>query len=137
MAENSMTAARRISLKRILSEYQRRVQADVSEYEARMRRAGASGRQILDSGEAAADDIQSDLDLAVNDLRMETLRMIDDAINRVNDGTYGYCFECGQEISEQRLAAVPFAARCKDCEERREETSQRRITRGAAFDALT
>ena len=38
---------------------------------------------------------------------------------------YGYCSDCGGEISEQRLRALPFAVRCKDCEESREVAAER------------
>jgi RNA polymerase-binding transcription factor DksA len=38
------------------------------------------------------------------------------------------CFECGEEISGARLRALPFAVRCKDCEEAREIAAQRERT---------
>ena len=50
---------------------------------------------------------------------------INEALARLEDGKYGYCFECGDEIAEQRLRALPFAVRCKDCEEAREVAEQR------------
>ena len=49
----------------------------------------------------------------------------EEALRRLEEGTYGYCFECGEEISEKRLRALPFAVRCKDCEEAREVKQQR------------
>jgi DnaK suppressor protein len=50
---------------------------------------------------------------------------VDAALHRLEEGTYGNCFECGEEIAEARLRALPFAMRCKDCEEAR-ETAERR-----------
>ena len=50
-------------------------------------------------------------------MKAETLTRISAALARLEEGTYGYCFECGDETAEQRLRALPFAARCKDCEE--------------------
>ena len=44
---------------------------------------------------------------------------------RLEQGDYGYCFDCGEEIAEKRLRALPFAVRCKDCEEAREVAEQR------------
>jgi DnaK suppressor protein len=41
-------------------------------------------------------------------------------ISDISEGRYGLCFECGDEIAEARLRALPFAVRCKDCEEARE-----------------
>jgi len=44
---------------------------------------------------------------------------------RLERGDYGFCYECGEEIGEKRLRALPFAVRCKDCEEARETAEQR------------
>ena len=49
-------------------------------------------------------------------------------INRLDEGRYGHCYECGDEIAEARLRALPFAVRCKDCEEEREVAIQRERT---------
>jgi RNA polymerase-binding transcription factor DksA len=46
---------------------------------------------------------------------LQELRMIDAALSRVADGSYGICVNCGEEISEARLEAVPHAARCRNC----------------------
>ena len=45
--------------------------------------------------------------------------------SRLDQGDYGNCFDCGEEIAEKRLRALPFAVRCKDCEEARENAQQR------------
>jgi DnaK suppressor protein len=47
------------------------------------------------------------------------LRLIDEALARVENGVYGICAECGDEIGLERLKAVPFAVRCVDCESKR------------------
>jgi RNA polymerase-binding transcription factor DksA len=43
------------------------------------------------------------------------IRMINAALGRIADGSYGYCVACGEPISEARLEAVPHAARCRKC----------------------
>ncbi|HEX7036895.1 MAG TPA: TraR/DksA family transcriptional regulator [Pseudomonadales bacterium] len=43
------------------------------------------------------------------------IREIDQALRRLEEGTYGECAECGEPISEQRLKALPFARLCIDC----------------------
>ena len=43
------------------------------------------------------------------------IRMIQAALGRIADGTFGDCVACGEPISEERLNAVPHAARCKRC----------------------
>ena len=42
---------------------------------------------------------------------------IDEALNRVDDGTYGTCANCGVVMSDKRLAAVPWTPYCVDCQE--------------------
>ena len=65
------------------------------------------------------------MSLALIQMKSETLHKIEEALSRLDEKTYGYCFECGDEISERRLRALPFAVRCKDCEEAREMAEQR------------
>ena len=71
------------------------------------------------------DDVQEDLEFALIQMKSETLNKINEALRRLDEGTYGNCFECGDEIAEARLRALPFALRCKDCEEKRENAEQR------------
>jgi DnaK suppressor protein len=58
-------------------------------------------------------------------MKSETLNKVNDALVRLEQGNYGNCFDCGEEIAEKRLRALPFAVRCKDCEEARENAEQR------------
>lgn len=43
------------------------------------------------------------------------IRMIEAALQRIEDGSYGICVACGDEISAERLDAVPHAPRCRNC----------------------
>jgi DnaK suppressor protein len=85
-------------------------------------------RQVLDEGESSEVDVQGDIEFALIQMKAETLNKIDVALRRLNEDTYGVCFECGDEITERRLRALPFAVRCKDCEEARETAEQRERT---------
>jgi DnaK suppressor protein len=82
----------------------------------------------MDQGETSEVDIQEDIELALIQMKAETLNKINEALARLEDGRYGMCFECGDEIAEARLRALPFAVRCKDCEEAREIAAQRERT---------
>jgi len=81
--------------------------------------------EVLDAGESSEVDIQEDIEFALIQMKAETLTKINEALGRLEEGTYGYCSECGGEISEQRLRALPFAVRCKECEEAREVAAER------------
>jgi DnaK suppressor protein len=61
-------------------------------------------------------------------MKAETLNKINEALARLDEGRYGMCYECGDEIAEARLRALPFAVRCKDCEEERETAILRERT---------
>jgi DnaK suppressor protein len=50
------------------------------------------------------------------------IREIDSAIKRIDEGTFGCCEECGDDILHARLLAVPFAKLCVDCQEIRERS---------------
>ncbi len=45
----------------------------------------------------------------------DALQLIDEALERIQDGTYGTCVECGQRIAPARLEAIPYAPLCIDC----------------------
>jgi RNA polymerase-binding transcription factor len=54
---------------------------------------------------------------SLTDGERTVLLQIDEALNRIDDGTYGFCVNCGSLISEKRLAAVPWTPHCMDCQE--------------------
>ena len=85
-----------------------------------VRAEGRLERDVLDPGESSDSDIQEDIELALIQMKSETLNKINEALGRLEQRSYGNCFECEDEISEARLRALPFAARCKECEETRE-----------------
>ena len=86
---------------------------------------GGKMNEVLDAVESSEADIQEDIEFALIQMKSETLNKIHDALVRLERGNYGYCFDCGEEIAEKRLRALPFAVRCKDCEEAREVAEQR------------
>lgn len=86
-------------------------------------RAGREGRPDVggDGLEDAAADVQGDISLSLVKMQAETLARIDQALSRVDLGQYGRCAECGDDIAERRLNALPFAVRCQSCEQVRED----------------
>jgi DnaK suppressor protein len=94
-------------------------------------------REVLDEGESSEVDIQDEIEFALIEMKAETLKKIDAALRRIGEGTYGECFECGEEIPAARLRALPFAVRCRDCEEAREAAQWReRMTQRRGSSAL-
>src|SRR4249919_4357686 len=113
-------------LKNILESRRRELMAEVRSKMKHVRAENSDEAQgVLDAAETSEADIQDDIEFALIQMKTETLKKIEEALFRLEEGTFGYCFECGEEISERRLRALPFAVRCKDCEEAREVAQQR------------
>lgn len=78
----------------------------------------------LDDGDWSVVDISQDIDLRKLTAHKDTLNKVDEAIRKLNEGTYGICEDCGDEISEARLKVIPFAAHCLECKEQRERMEE-------------
>ena len=122
-----MNRDRYAELKRILEERRREIMSAVHEKIRDVRTEGTTQKlnEVFDAGESSEADIQEDIEFALIQMKAETLQKINEALARLEEGLYGNCYECGEEISEPRLRALPFAVRCKDCEEAREVAAQR------------
>lgn len=75
---------------------------------------------VLDDGDLSFVDLSEDISLKQLSTHRETLIKIDEALRKLNDGTYGLCEDCGDDISVERLKIIPFATHCKDCQENKE-----------------
>ncbi len=115
-------------LKQMLDGRRRELQAEVQGKMRGVREEGTWGgklNEVLDAVESSEADIQEDIEFALIQMKSETLNKVNDALVRLEQGDYGNCYDCGEEIAEKRLRALPFAVRCKDCEETRENAEQR------------
>ncbi len=75
---------------------------------------------VMDDGDMSVVDLSEDISLKQLSTHRETLMKIDIALRKLEEGTYGICEECGDEISEERLKIMPFAIYCRDDQERKE-----------------
>lgn len=111
-------------LRKMLQERKRKILADLhnevfeklgNEYRGEFERA-------MDSGDVSFVDLLQSVGIKMVDIRQEELIKMDEAERKLKEGTYGICEECGKEISEERLRALPYAIRCIEDEERFEQT---------------
>ncbi|MDR4502502.1 MAG: TraR/DksA family transcriptional regulator [Nitrospirales bacterium] len=74
----------------------------------------------MDSGDQALVDLDREMGISLQEMRNKERQQIDDALVSLEEDTYGICAECGEEISEKRLQALPFARLCVGCQTNRE-----------------
>jgi DnaK suppressor protein len=76
----------------------------------------------------ALDEVQhaAERELAIRNLDRESnlLRNVRSALRRINDGSFGTCLHCEEEISPKRLAAVPWAPFCIQCQEQADRSRE-------------
>jgi DnaK suppressor protein len=65
---------------------------------------------------AASQVFEQQRDLALRDRNAQHLAQVEDALRRLDEGTFGACIRCGRPIAVERLEAIPWAAHCIDCQ---------------------
>lgn len=120
-------AKRHLELKQMLETRRRELASEVKSKRKDIKESCTFGESSRagDSADRAVRYGPEDVEFGLIQLKSETLNKIKEALIRLEQGEYGNCFECGEEIAEKRLRALPFALRCKSCEEVREEAKKR------------
>ncbi len=83
----------------------------------------------LDTYDLASEERDREINFILSDRERIKIKQIDDALERLDEASYGVCESCGLEIGEERLEAMPFTRLCRDCQQdqEREQKSQRRF----------
>jgi DnaK suppressor protein len=115
-----MSDMRYAELKRLL-EIRRRELQEALNVKLREVRANnshnAESAGALDAGDASNSELLQEIGITLTEMTAEALLRVDEALGRIANGVYGVCEECDGEISHQRLTALPFAVRCRECQE--------------------
>ena len=74
-----------------------------------------------DEGDRASASQNEELTLLLNSQDRNLLKLVEAALSRIDDGTFGECEHCGRDIAFKRLAAVPWTRYCIACQEFLEE----------------
>lgn len=70
-----------------------------------------------DEGDAAARALTTEVESEAMDRRVRMVKQVDLALRRLVEGAYGFCADCGKDIGVERLRSLPFALRCRACQE--------------------
>ena len=76
---------------------------------------------IQDLADKAASAYSKELNFSLSDGERNLLMLIEEAFNRIKEGSFGTCTNCGNTIGEKRLSAVPWTPFCIDCQELQEK----------------
>ncbi|HVN99917.1 MAG TPA: RNA polymerase-binding protein DksA [Steroidobacteraceae bacterium] len=101
----------------ILTNWKRDLMMEVDRTVTHMKDEAAN---FPDPNDRATQEEEFSLELRTRDRERKLIRKIDEALKRVEDGTYGYCLETGEEIGIKRLEARPVATLSLEAQERRE-----------------
>ncbi len=102
---------------RILQNWKRDLMVEVDRTVLHMKDEAAN---FPDPNDRATQEEEFSLELRTRDRERKLIRKIDEALKRIEDGTYGYCLETGEEIGIKRLEARPVATLSVEAQERRE-----------------
>jgi RNA polymerase-binding transcription factor len=103
-------------------------------FEAQLKEATSSKRlgdairihQVADPVDMTKEAAERDLAMEILDRESVLLRRLRSAIDRINNGSYGLCLECEDEIAPKRLKAIPWAELCIRCQERADDPASGR-----------
>ena len=100
---------------------QRDLRANIARLEGEARESGED--EVRDSTDDATSSQGASESLQEDTLESGTLIQVEDALQRIEDGTYGKCRDCGRPIEPARLEAVPWAAYCLEDQAKRDQAA--------------
>jgi len=122
VVKDTVSSPRKDALRKILMDRRQEVMKEIDgllgnrisdEYQRRVDSAP-------DVGDQALLDTERVRDISLLEMRNKMRQQIDEALAKLEEGTYGRCADCKVEISEKRLRTVPFARRCVACQSKQE-----------------
>ena len=112
--------------KRRVEHYKKKLLAKQEELRRMVIRSEQDGREAdgeitQDLADRAANSYTKEFLFHQSDDNRRILQLIEDALRRAEDGSYGLCVECQQDVQIKRLDAVPWARHCIECQEKQEK----------------
>lgn len=112
--------------KKRLDYYKKKLQAKREELLRTIARTEQEGRTAdddptVDLADKAANSYTKEFLFGQNNVDRTTLQLIDEALERIRNSTYGVCVNCESDLHQKRLEAVPWARHCTVCQEKQEQ----------------
>ena len=112
--------------KKKLEAFKKRLEARQQELRRNVSRTQQDGRSsdedsAQDIADKAASSYNKEFLFHQSNAERQVLQMVEGALARIQDGSFGQCISCGQEINSKRLEAVPWTRHCIACQEKLEQ----------------
>ncbi len=112
--------------KKKLESFKKRLEDRQRELRHLMHRTAQDGREAdlesaQDVADRAANSYTKEFLFSQSHNERQLLSMVDTALDRIRDGSFGECISCGNEINPKRLEAVPWTRHCIECQEKLEQ----------------
>jgi RNA polymerase-binding transcription factor len=112
--------------KKKLDYFKKRLEARQQELRHTVTRTEQDGRaadddSAQDIADRAASSYNKEFLFHQSNNERQLLQMVESALNRIREGTFGECIHCGKEINVKRLEAVPWTRHCIECQEKLEQ----------------
>ncbi len=112
--------------KKRLDYYKKKLQSKREDLVKSIARTEEEGRAAdddptVDLADKAANSYTKEFLFGQNNTDRNTLQLLDEALERIKNGTYGVCAQCETELQQKRLEAVPWARNCTSCQEKHEQ----------------
>lgn len=104
--------------RKLLEEMKEKIMSDVEQTLTEMTTQTGN---IPDPNDRATVESDRNFELRIRDRERKLMNKIDEAIARIDEGEYGICESCGEDIAVKRLEARPVAKYCIDCKTRQEQ----------------
>src|SRR2546423_4705737 len=111
-----MDAQKRNPYRRILNEQLRRLTESARENQSDAIEIAATDDGVQDVADQSVKDVSQEIEYRLSERESKAIADIDQALMRIEEGTYGVCVRCGKEIPERRLEALPTARYDADCQ---------------------
>ncbi len=118
MPENDMKEKQLMKFKAQLEEMKDKIISDVEQTLTDMTTQNGN---IPDPNDRATVESDRNFELRIRDRERKLMNKIEEALGRIDDGSYGVCDGCGEDIAVKRLEARPVAKFCIDCKTRQEQ----------------
>jgi len=124
-----MKASELASFRKLLLQKRETIAGDVTRMEddalkkSRQTASGDLSTMPYHMADIGTDNYEQEFTLGMLETEEVELRDIDDALAKIDAGTYGQCEECSKKISKARLKVIPYARLCIDCQKKKEAGS--------------